>query len=256
VFFYATRAEEPAREQNIIVVRERETTPVREQASARVEVVVVPQPAPAPTTVLTVQPRDRAEEEMVEDQAVLPGHERLIFPFGVSLTFGGGVTGFLDSNTRSYADAGGLWEARLSLGTHSRLAVEAAYVGSLQNLEARGLGDDALLSGHGVEANVRLNAMPDALTQPYAFAGMGWTNYSVVNTATNTSVIADEDNVLYLPAGIGVGLHWNNMVLDMRATARMSLYDELIEPIIGIDGETTSSNLNSWAINARLGWEI
>lgn len=221
------------------------------QAVARVEVVVNPAPA---TASVVMQHGEQVDE--VDTEEILPGHERLIFPFGASVTLGGGVTGFFDSNTRAYTNMGGQWESRLTLGLHSPVAVETAYVGSIQGLNARGLDDDALLLGHSMEASVRLNVAHKALTQPYVFAGLGWTRYSVENTDTNTSIFADESEIAYVPAGIGLGLHWSNMVLDMRATARVSLYGELINPDMAIDDEAAPSNLNNWSINARLGWEL
>lgn len=250
VFFYASRMEEPVRQPATQKpASESAVTVAGAQESPRVEVVVV-QEQPAQTITMQHTP---AAEKPAEKPAE---RERLILPWGASLTLGGGVTGFLDSNTRALIDEGVMWEARLSLGTHSPLPVEVAYAGSLNPLDARGLDEGARLIGHGVEGIVRLNPLTEAKAQPYLFAGMGWTRYKVENTAENTSPIADSARVLYLPAGLGVGLHWKNMVLDLRGTVRTALQGELIEPTAVPDGETERSPLHNWAVNARLGWEL
>jgi outer membrane protein OmpA-like peptidoglycan-associated protein len=257
VFFYATRGEE------VRPARAEETTPAPVQET-RVEVTVQPQPQPQPqptataTATTTTTTRVQRTDRLIYVERARPVDERLFAPRSMSLSVGGGVTGFLDQSTRAYGATGGAWEARLTMGTRSPLSLEAAYVGSLQDLDATGLATGAMLMGHGVEGNLRLNANPRGMAQPYLFAGAGWTRYSVVNTDTNTSVVANEEDVMFLPVGIGFGWRWNGMVLDTRGTARMAFSNDLImlpeEDRNGV-GER-SANLASWAISARVGWEF
>jgi outer membrane protein OmpA-like peptidoglycan-associated protein len=240
VFFYATRGEE--------IRLGEETAPPREQET-RVEVVVVPQQPGAATTV-------QRTERLIYVERARTADERVLTPGGMSLTVGGGVTGFLDQSTRAYGATGGAWEARVTMGTRSPVSLEAAYVGSLQDLDATGLTTGAMLMSHGVEGNLRLNGNPQGMAQPYLFAGAGWSRYSVVNAETNTSVVANEEDVMFLPVGLGFGVRWKDMVLDTRGTVRMALFDDLIMLPEEERGGERSANLASWAISARLGWEF
>lgn len=186
--------------------------------------------------------------------------ERLLFPWGMSVSVGGGVTSFLEDDTRAFTDTGGNWSARLAIGTRLPVTLELAYQGSLQDIDAMGLDRDAMLLGNGVEANIRLNASPRGSVQPYILAGVGWTRYRVTNDQYNTSNVEDEEDVLLLPVGAGVGFRWRGMLLDVRGVVRPALYDDLIifpdSMMVGDESIASSSNLDNGSIEARLGWEF
>jgi hypothetical protein len=82
--------------------------------------------------------------------------DHLITPFGMSLAVGGGLMNFFDQDTRDLTGPAGTWEARLTIGTRSPLAFEAAYVGSAQNVNALGLDNSAYLLGTSFEGDARL----------------------------------------------------------------------------------------------------
>jgi hypothetical protein len=151
----------------------------------------------------------------------------LLPPWGVSVIVGGGVTGFLDQSTRDLARDGAAWEARVAVGTRDRVALEAAYIGSAQDLDVLGLDRDALLVGTGLEAAVRLNLVPGVI-QPYLLAGVGWMRYDITRSSFNTSDISDNDSVAEFPLGVGLAYHFFPLVLDGRVTMRRVIGNDLM----------------------------
>jgi hypothetical protein len=85
---------------------------------------------------------------------------------GVGATVCGGLTGFVDQQARAFTDAGPSWEARITVGTRLPIAIEGAYVGLAQNIDALGVDDNALIVGHGAEGAVRLNLTRIAVQVP------------------------------------------------------------------------------------------
>lgn len=167
------------------------------------------------------------------------------YRLGVSV--GAGVMGFVDGTARAYTSDGGLWDVRVGFNTTGNLAVEAAYVGSLQNIDAVGLAPDAKLLGTGVEANLRLNFMTGRV-QPYALLGAGWTRYDL-SADTNASDVSGYDNIATLPMGIGISYRLTDVVLDLRGTYRATAGTELIQAM-------ESSQLDSWSATLRGGFEF
>jgi hypothetical protein len=172
---------------------------------------------------------------------VLLSHEAaaedgLIMPEDMSLSIGAGVTGFTDSNMRDYANVGGSWEARLTAGTRSTLAVEAAYVGSAQSIDALGLDNNAILVGNGAEGLARVNLTKSGV-QPFIVAGVGWTRYDTTNADVNTSAVSSKDNVFQIPLGLGVGYRYDKFIFDARAMFRPSFDNDLVAKQTG--GSTT-----------------
>src|SRR5438552_3097976 len=54
-------------------------------------------------------------------------------PYLTSITTGAGVADFARSEFRGPTSLGGAWDARLTVGTRTPLALEAAYVGTVQS---------------------------------------------------------------------------------------------------------------------------
>lgn len=188
--------------------------------------------------------------------------DHLVTPFGMAIAVGGGVVGFFDSDTRDFTDAGGSWEARLTLGTRSPIAIEAAYVGSAQNVEALGLDNDAVLLGTSVEADARLNLTTWAV-QPYLFGGIGYTRYDITNADRNTSSIRDEESMGHVPVGAGIGWQWGGLLLDVRGTLRAAFNDGLRatgeeddEIIPDEDEGSGRAELDTWNVTGRVGFEF
>lgn len=174
----------------------------------------------------------------------------LLTPFGMSLTVGGGVTGFTDQSMQDMTDPGGTWEARVAAGTRDYFSLEAAYVGSAQAITALGLDSSAVLLGNGVEATARINLIKGEI-QPYLLAGAGWTHYQLGNADTNTSSVTEDDDVLAVPFGAGVGYRYGHLLLDARGVFRPVAYSDLV-PVQG-DSQT---DLHSWSALLRGGFEF
>jgi outer membrane protein OmpA-like peptidoglycan-associated protein len=169
----------------------------------------------------------------------------------MSLTVGGGVTGFIDDEMRSFTETAGSWEGRLTLGTRQRLAIEASYLGSVQSVETLGLDEDAVLISNGVGGALRLNALTGN-AQPYVIAGAAWRRYDVVNDDFNTSSMNDDDNVLETPVGLGLNLRYGRLILDARGVYRRVFYDDLIQTVPGQD----EPDLHNWNANLMGGFEF
>lgn len=170
---------------------------------------------------------------------------------GVGLFAGGGVAGFTDKDMRDFATEAPAWQARLSYGTHSKLfTVEAAYLGSVQAIDALGLDTSAQLVSTGVEGLVRMNLIQGRY-QPYVLAGIGWTRYDVTNAKTNTSDVNDSDNVGNIPFGVGFAMRFDQMLIDARAEYRPAFDNNLIQAT-----ENSKATLDSWAATANIGYEF
>ena len=189
-------------------------------------------------------------------------NDHLITPFGMAISVGGGVVNFFDHDTRRFTGPGGSWEARLTVGTRSPLAFEAAYVGSAQNVKALGLDRNAYLLGTSFEGDARLNFTTMAL-QPYIFGGIGYTQYNVENADFNTSSIDDAEHMGHIPVGAGIGWQYGGLLLDVRGTLRAAFNDGLRQ-----EGETNTdvipddqegagrAELDTWNLTGRVGFEF
>ena len=193
------------------------------------------------------------KEEVFIDRAVeveVPVAPRML---GIDVLAGGGVTAFLDDHTENVTDPGGMWTARLVAGTRSRLAFEAAYVGSTQNLDMIGLDSNAQILGNGVEGNLRWNLMRESVIQPFLYAGLGWTHYIVSNSDIETASIDDEDDVVQVPAGAGLAFRFGQRIsLDLRGTYRWAEGDGMFQGGPGDEGE--GDGLESLSGTAQLGF--
>jgi hypothetical protein len=173
---------------------------------------------------------------------------------GVGTTIGGGVIGFVDDKARAFTEPGGSWETRVTAGTREWLALEAAYVGSAQNISALGLGNNARLIGNGAEGDLRVN-LTRQMVQPYLFGGLGWDHYQLNMSGSNTSSLRDKDDVLTVPFGAGLSLRVaRGLLIDVRATGRAAFYDDLMDGPYAASGQ--DAKLHSWNLAGRLGWEF
>lgn len=175
-------------------------------------------------------------------------------PLGMSLAVGGGVTAFADDEMRELVDLAGSWEARLTLGTRQRIAVEASYLGSVQTIDSLGgLDQDAMLLSNGVGGALRLNLLTDRF-QPYVLAGAAWRRYQVVNSDINTSSVNDQDDVLETPFGVGFSYRYEPLIVNLRAVYRRVFYDDLIQPAVAAGQE--EPDLHTWTGNLMAGFEF
>ena len=172
--------------------------------------------------------------------------------YGMEVTLGGGVEDFTNDTLRNTTTTGGLWNVRVAFGTRTPIAFEGAYLGSAQAIDALGLDGDAVLIGNGLEAKVRVN-MTETDIQPFAFAGLGWRRYSITNSDFNTSAVADSDDVLEIPLGVGVAAKYRGFVFDARGEVRLAAEEDLM-PALNAEDPTEDADMHRWAVNANIGY--
>src|SRR5437870_2144189 len=99
-------------------------------------------------------------------------------PYLTSITTGAGVSDFVRSEIHENTSVAGAWDARLTVGTRTPLALEAAYVGTLQTEQDPLLAtqDQARLSSSQVTGSARINIIPTRV-QPFVAGGAGWVNF-------------------------------------------------------------------------------
>jgi hypothetical protein len=171
--------------------------------------------------------------------------------FGMVISAGGGVEDFTDPGMRDTTGVSGVWDVRFQLGTRFPLAIEAAYLGSAQTIDAIGLDSSAVLLGSTLEAAVRLNATTDQAMQPYLYAGAAWRHYQLTDVDTNTSAVADTDDVVEIPFGAGIAYRFRGFVADARLGVRLAGDQDLLPASDG--GFQT---MHRWGALARIGYEL
>jgi opacity protein-like surface antigen len=178
--------------------------------------------------------------------------------YGIALSVGGGVANFTSSEMRANTDLAGVWDVRALIGSRSPIALEAAYVGSAQAIDARfGEENTATLIGTGLEGNVRVNLIPFEMLTPYAFAGLGYKRYDVsgADFRTADTGIADNDTLLEVPLGAGLAYRARGFLADARFTYRMAMGEDLVIPG-DFEGDRDAAGLDTWGVTARLGVEF
>ncbi len=215
--------------------------------------VIVQPPAPEPVIVAPPPASSTMNDPVDVDVHIHNlGVEEKPEPVGVSLTVGGGVFGFTDQAMRDTTAAGGMWDVRAAIGTHSPIAVEAAYIGTAQSINSVGLDSNAMLIGTGVEGIARVNLLPRQVVNPYFFGGAAWKRIDLTNTDTNTSDVEEVDNLIEIPVGVGLAYRMSGFILDGRAELRMATEEDLIRN----DPDTEDVRLHTWTAGAKLGYEF
>jgi hypothetical protein len=166
------------------------------------------------------------------------------------MLLGGGFEDFTDTALRGMTGGAGSWNARVLAGTRQFVGVEAAYVGAARGVDALGVQSNALLVSNGIEGAARLNIpvvmRSRQLLEPFAFFGVGWQNYQVTNTTTNTSSLASSDNVMSWPMGGGLEYAIGRFMADARFTYRSTWYNDLMR----------AGNLNNWGVSGQVGFSF
>ena len=108
--------------------------------------------------------------------------QRLISRIGIGVSLEGGVGGFTDGAVSDtlVSRGQGVWGLRMTFGTHTPIALDAAYVGTINSIDSL-VDDNADLIGTAIEGALRWNILPHYKWNPYVFAGVGWQNYNVNN---------------------------------------------------------------------------
>ncbi len=196
----------------------------------------VPVPVPVPVPAPIVEPM----------YSPGPGYYRAPSYIGMEFLVGGGVTHFFDNTATSEVGPGGAWSARFDIGTRRHLGGELAYVGSAQPIFTGNNGQSsAALLSNGVETLVRWNILT-GWVQPYAGVGIGYKHYSVLTQGEFSSNVQGVDNVVHIPAAVGLAFRSYGFVFDTRFAVSGPLDSHMIP----------GSSLTSWDLTAKIGYEF
>jgi hypothetical protein len=177
---------------------------------------------------------------------------------GIGLEAGGGVNEFARGPVSAMTDTGGAWSARLTVGTRSPLAFEAAYIGTANRIQTLGLDRSTLMS-NGAEGALKLHVALAELTddasvmlKPYLLAGFAWKHYNLRGDALNTSSVQDSEDVFEVPIGFGLGWNFGHFIADQRFDFRPALSGDVVRPI----GNAEPESMQTWSLTARVGVEF
>lgn len=240
------------------------TTPTPPSEQPTDTTTVVTPPAAATTTnTTTVVPAGVAAQAPVRTVVVEPDaysyawvEPRLPSQFGVGIMVGGGVAGFTDRAMRDTTNnVGGMWDAKLTLGTHIPIGIDLAYVGSDQNLSTIGGISNGQLIGTTVEGAVRFNILPHQIIDPYVFAGVGWQRYDVQNVRFSQADTGLKSSDSFAEFPMGAGISWRDfsgLTIDLRGTYRHASDSTLVlDPVTG-----NYAALHSWEASGGIGYEF
>lgn len=239
-------------------------------------IVAPPIPEPAPTTMVDPvnppTPVDTPVTPVAVDVDIDGDPDRygdvryddyLRSGIGVSAILGGGVVGFTDKTMRNTtSDVGGLWNLRVTLGSHIPLGLDVSYLGTATEVNGLPGGQNGTLIGTTVEGAVRYNMLPHAPVNPYIFAGIGWQRYDVTqaNVTLSDSGMNDMDNLVEFPLGLGLSYRRSGFVGDLRGTFRAATEQDLVLKSGALaPGAPTSDDfapMHTWEASAALGYEF
>lgn len=175
---------------------------------------------------------------------------------GLAMALGGGISGFTDPLMRDSAesDIGGMWGVRVTIGSHIPVGVDLAYTGTSVDLAPVGSTQTGTLVGTEFETAVRWNVLPHYAWNPYAFVGVGWQRYDVMNGDFERadSGFVDQDDLLVMPMGGGLAWRDNSgLVVDLKGTFRLAESSTLL-----IDSTGERADLHTWEASATVGYEL
>jgi hypothetical protein len=169
------------------------------------------------------------------------------------VSVGGGVDGFIGSALRGIVGPGPSWNVRAAMGSREDVRVELAYYGTSQGFNDPEMSG-ARLTGHGVQALLRANVAPSYLTEPFFFAGAGWTRFSVSGDASGT--FRSPDHMLEIPFGFGVARQFGRLWIDVRASFSIMTGADLV-PVEQADGTAgDSESMHRLGLRANIGLQL
>jgi hypothetical protein len=186
------------------------------------------------------------------------GETRLSSGIGVGVIAGVGVMGFRESHVRDATSSlGGLWDLRVTLGSHIPLGLDVSYVGSSTSIDSLVGSNSGTLLGTAVEGALRWNMAPHFPLDPYLFGGVGWQRYDITGASFTVSDagIRDSDNLIDFPLGVGLAYREDGFVADIRGTYRFTTDNNLIvdQPLVPGSG---FAKMDSWEASAAAGFEF
>lgn len=175
---------------------------------------------------------------------------------GVGIALGGGLYGFTGDTLRDTTSAGGNWTARLTFGLRAPIALELAYIGSGQTIDALGIDNDAFLVSNGAQGALRFNLTPSREVTPFLYGGLAWRHYALVNTDTNTSAISDDDDVFEFPVGLGISTQAEGILIDLRGEFRYATAEDMVPDLTVVGIGDDDAKMHSWGVTLSFGAEI
>lgn len=183
---------------------------------------------------------------------------RLSSGYGVSATVGSGVSGFTNHSMRNAvtSSVSGLWDLHVTLGSHTPLALDLSYVGTVTSIDGLIGAQSGSLIGTAAESALRYNILPHHAWNPYAFAGIGWQRYDLTGgtfTLSDTG-INESDNSIVFPMGAGlVYRDRSGFVVDVHGTFRANTRAGLV---LEHADSTSYAPMHTWAASGALGFEF
>ena len=225
------------------------------EAPAAVEPVAPPEETPPPAVAVVPAVVEPVPMPAETPPAAAPKYEPPS-KVGLALMAGGGFQDFANSEMRDRTNTGGAWDIRFIAGMRSIIGVEGAYVGSSHSIQSLGVtANNPTLISNGLEGNLRLNApivKGNSLFEPYAVAGVGWSQYHISNYNSNTQTLSDfnstNDNVMTVPLGAGFAYGYKALLLDVRGTYSPTYYNNLLQ------GTNGTGTLNTWGVGGQVGF--
>jgi len=209
------------------------------------------------STALAV-PRSAAADDPQDIYSYAWNESRLQTGIGVSTILGGGVSGFTDKTMRDTvsSNVSGLWDLRVTLGSHTPLAFDIGYVGTAAKIDALIGTQNGTIVGTTVEGALRWNVLPHYAWNPYAFAGIGWQRYdlrggdfSLSDTGMNKN-----DNSLVFPMGAGLTYRDpSGFVGDLHGTFRANANPGLV---LESPGSSNYVPMHTWEASGAIGYEF
>lgn len=224
---------------------------------------VAPSPAPVEPKIITPIVIDNDDDDDVP--VARPVQPRSFFDSGYgAVKILGGTGDFTQAGARGATGIGPSWDVRGVLGAHSPVGIEGAYVGSTRALTGQSifLGGDQLMS-NGAEADLRIAAPIHADeannvdVRPFAFGGVGWQYMTVWGdggAAGAPTTDNEGDNILTIPAGVGLEIGVGALNLDVRGTYRHAVDSEVFGDAAADWNDPNA--LHSYNVSAGLGFEF
>jgi hypothetical protein len=215
---------------------------------------------PDTTQTPVVQTNDSLSDPSTSTFSYAWRDDRMQSGIGISTTLGGGVTGFTDKTMRdTTSSTGGLWDLRVTLGSHIPLALDISYLGSATNINGLPGGQSGTLIGTTVEGALRYNILPHAVWNPYVFGGVGWQRYDVTQThvSLSDSGMNDHDNLVEFPVGAGLSYRVGGLVADLRGTFRATTEQNLVLKTPSLSPTSGDfAAMHTWEASAAVGYEF
>ncbi len=201
---------------------------------------------PCPSGEQAVAPAPPPPEAMAPPPKKKHHHNIIFAPEEIAVATGAGPANYFGSALNSTLDTGAAWDARVTFGARSVLALEAAYVGSTNNIDTVS-GTHGRLDSHGIDGDLKLQ-LPTVVA-PYIFGGVGYNHMALVRTASESFAgpLNEDDNQVTVPSGAGV-----SAILGMHATIYLRGTYRLI-PDNGIT-VMTNDHIHQWVAQANVGY--